>query len=218
MASADDMPYVVRGNQHIVMGITLDEAAVRAALPEGLEPSEGMTGGLNVYRSQGGEGVPPYTRSYVWVDVNGYDSLTGNKGRYVFWIANEPGIEKLESLGLNAVVGQTALQQDGNRVTGLTTVGGAEVMKVTIELGEARCDRGVGTVNYPSFPAGPDEIVVTQYAYAADFCGATPVAVEIPEDSPLTKFKPATMEWAVLAKDLSFAASPPLPQQVVGNE
>ena len=31
-------PYVVRGNEHIIIGITLDEAAVRAALPAGLEP------------------------------------------------------------------------------------------------------------------------------------------------------------------------------------
>ncbi len=58
-------PYVVRGNEHIIIGITLDEAAVRAALPAGLEPTESISGGINVYTSGGGYATEPYTRAYV---------------------------------------------------------------------------------------------------------------------------------------------------------
>jgi hypothetical protein len=56
-AQAGGGPYVVHGNQHIIVGITLDEAAVRAALPEGFEPTKGITGGINLYNSKGGAGV-----------------------------------------------------------------------------------------------------------------------------------------------------------------
>ncbi len=85
-------PYLVGGNQHIIVGITLDETAVRAALPEGLEPVADLTGGLNVYTSQGGDGVAPYTRSYVWVDLEGYDSISGSRGRFILWGASTPGV------------------------------------------------------------------------------------------------------------------------------
>ena len=79
-AAADDSAYVVRGNTHIIIGVSLDEAAVRAALPAGMEPTEGITGGYNIYRSDGGYNTPAYTRAYVWADVEGYDSASGTKG------------------------------------------------------------------------------------------------------------------------------------------
>ncbi len=84
-------PYVVRGNTHMLVGITLDEAAVRAALPEGLEPAEGISGGLNIYLSGGGYDHPAYSRAYVWVDLAGFDSASGAKGRYVLWGVTGPG-------------------------------------------------------------------------------------------------------------------------------
>ena len=80
-AQAGGGPYVVRGNQHIIVGITLNEAAVRAALPNGLEPTKGITGGINFYSSKGGEGVAAYTRLYVWADVAGHDSIDGTKAQ-----------------------------------------------------------------------------------------------------------------------------------------
>ena len=62
--AAENVPYVVRDNTHLLIGMTLDEA-VREILPDGLEPAEGITGGFQVYTSDGGEGVAGYTHSYV---------------------------------------------------------------------------------------------------------------------------------------------------------
>ena len=108
-SEAPKPPYVVGGNQHIIIGITLDEAAVRAALPEGLEPVADLTGGLNLYTSQGGHVAEPYTRSYVWADVEGYDSVSGSKGRWILWAATNPGADKLRHIGYGSVPGDTKL-------------------------------------------------------------------------------------------------------------
>jgi hypothetical protein len=213
-------PYLVGGNEHIVMGITLDEAAVRAALPDGLEPAADLTGGLNIYTSQGGDGVAPYTRSYVWADLEGYDSVSGSKGRYILWGASNPGAEKLQHLGYDAVKGDTTLEQAGNTVTGSTTVDGKEVMKVKIELTGEACSPAVGSLNYPGDLDGTGPMVVTQFFWSASVCAATPVSVDISvgADHALAKYKPTAVSWAVLAEDLSFSESPPFPQKMAtGN-
>ena len=217
---AADGPYVVRGNQHIIIGITLDEAAVRAALPEGLEPAEGVTGGLNFYKSDGGEGVAAYQRTYVWVDVANFDSRTGAKGRYILWAADSTHRDKLAKGGYDVVVGDTALAEDGNTVSATTTIDGGEVMKVAVELTDAGCGPGMGTIDYPSQPAGGTDFVMTQYTFAGQLCGAKPVSVDIsaPADHPLNRFKPASVVWAAVARELSFSASPLLPIKLGSTE
>jgi len=213
-------PYLVGGNQHIVMGITLDEAAVRAALPDGLEPTADLTGGLNIYTSQGGDGVAPFTRSYVWVDLEGHDSVSGSKGRYILWGASNPGAGNLQHLGYDAVKGDTTLEQAGNTVTGSTTVDGKEVMKVEIELTGEACSPAVGSLNYPGDLDGTGPMAVTQFFWSGSICAASPVSVDISvgPDHALANYKPAAVSWAIMAEDLSFSGSPPFPQKMAdGN-
>lgn len=212
-AWAGNEPYTVRGNEHIIVGITLDAAAVRAALPDGLEPAEGVTGGLNVYYSDGGEGIAAYQRTYVWVDLANYDSLTGNKGRYILWVSDGVHVQKLAGLGYDAVPGKTTLTQNGEAVTGTTTVEGKQVMEVSIKLAGGECGDIMGTMNYPSMPKDANGMMFTQYGFIGKGCGAKPLAVDImaPEDHPLSKFRPTTLVWAAFARDLSFSASPLLP-------
>ncbi len=208
--AAEDIPYVVTGNQHILIGVTLDEEAVRAALPEGLEPAEGMTGGVNLYTSTGGEGVDPYDRCYVWVDLVGFDSITGNKGRYILWIAGTSHLGKMERLGYRAEAGETAVTINGTSASATTSVGGEEVITAMVEFPDDACGPARGSLNYPSVPVGADGMPVTQYLFAAEICGATPVSVEFsaPADHTLSTLKPELAGWAAVARELSFAASP----------
>jgi hypothetical protein len=212
-------PYVVGGNQHIIIGIALDEAAVRAALPEGLEPAANVTGGLNVYTSQGGDGVAPYTRSYVWADVEGYDSISGSKGRWMLWATADSGVEKMRHVGYDTVSGDTKLRRQGNKVTGSTTVDGKEIMKVEIELTGEACQPAVGTLNYPSKQDLTGPLVVTQYAWSGSICGASPVSVDISvgADHPLAKYKPTALAWAAMADGLSFSVSPQFLQKMAAG-
>jgi hypothetical protein len=210
VAQAGETPYVVRGNQHIMIGVTLDEAAIRTALPQGLEPAEGVTGGINIYTSKGGEGVAAYSRSYIWVDLKGHDSINGAKARYVLWAATStPG--KLQKVGTPEFKGETVLNKNGKSVTGALTMGGKKTLSGSIELAkDGKCGPIAGTLNYPSLPKADGKLMVTQYTFAGTACGAAPKTAEISVDAghALAKFKPTKLIWAAYVPDLSFAGSP----------
>jgi hypothetical protein len=213
-----DQPWVMRGNQHILVGVMLDEAAVRAALPAGLDPAiaegGGVTGGLNVYTSQGSDTVAPYTRSYVWADLEGYDSLTESKGRFVLWAATSGSTAKLDHLGYEAEVGDTALSRKDKWLTGTTTAGGEEIMVVVTELSDDPCGPAAGALVYPSMLDGTGPMVAVQYSWSSStVCGAAPIAVQIMagSDHPLGKFQPTALTWAAFGDGLSIGASPPFP-------
>ncbi|MBT4487877.1 MAG: hypothetical protein HOK30_20305 [Rhodospirillaceae bacterium] len=219
-AHAGSGPYVVGGNQHLMIGITLDGAAVRAALPKGLEPTEGITGGLNIYTSKGSAATPAYSRFYVWADVNGHDSITGGKARYILWAATSNGPDKLKKAGNMEVQGATNLTKSGADISGATTVGGTQIVKAAIKLADGpKCGPAAGSLNYPSLPDPAGKLMVTQYTFTATICGAAPVSADIMVDAghALAKFKPTKLIWAAYAKDLSFAGSPLMPIKMVGK-
>ena len=209
--AGENVPYVVRGNTHMLIGVTLNEAAVREILPEGLEPAEGTTGGFQVYSSDGGEGVQAYRRSYVWVDLAGYDSLTGNKGRYILWLADTAHAQKMGKIGYVTTAGDVGLDEANGMLTGTVVVGGVQLAKAAVEAGD--CGGGTGVINYPSMPKWGGGMAVTQYAFAGKFCGAkmTKMTLSAPADHPLTKLNPKPAGWAAVARELSFSATPAMP-------
>ena len=206
--AAENVPYVVRGNTHMLIGVKFDAAAVAEILPEGLEAAEGASGGIQVYTSGGGEGVAAYTRTYAWVDLAGYDSLTGNKGRYILWLADTVHAEKMGKIGYITTEGDVSLDVTDKAVTGVTMVDGAQIWTGSVDAGE--CGAGTGVINYPSVPVWGEGMAVTQYAFAGKFCGATMTGLEFsaPAGHPLAKLAPEAAGWAAVARDLSFSATP----------
>ena len=210
LAHADDSghpPYIVRGNTHILIGVTLDEAAVRAVLPAGMEPTEGITGGFNVYRSGGGYNKPAYTRAYVWADVEGYDSASGAKGRWVIWGVTGPGADLSQAEGYDFHDGSAALVEHGMTIIGTAEQSGSKILRVEIALTDGTCGPTTGTLNYPVRLPATGKLAMHQYPLAGDICGASPVSVElmVGDDHPLNKFKPTSLLWAAQARNLSFA-------------
>lgn len=209
-AYADDSghpPYIVRGNTHILIGVTLDEAAVRSVLPAGMEPTEGITGGYNVYRSGGGYNKPAYTRAYVWADVEGHDSASGAKGRWVIWGVTGPGADLSQAEGYDFHDGSAALVEHGMTIIGTAEQSGSRILRVEIALTDGTCGPTTGTLNYPVRLPATGKLAMHQYPVAGDICGASPVSVElmVGDDHPLNKFKPTSLLWAAQAKNLSFA-------------
>lgn len=210
-------PYAVHGNTHIVIGITLDEAAVRAALPEGLVPAEGTTGGINIYRSEGGAGVAAYERGYIWADLAGLDSITGSQGRRILWAIDSVHSDSLKALGLDAAAGSTNLVEDGKSIEGVAALDGSPATTVAIGISEDDCQRSSGSVNYANDIAEVG-LTVTQIGWAGDICSTTSVDVDFdPDDSKLQQFKPTSVDWAVLIRDLSFSSSPPFPMDTAAE-
>ncbi len=209
--AAENVPYVVRGNTHMLIGVKFDEAAVREFLPTGLEPADGISGGIQVYTSGGGEGVAAYSRTYAWVDLAGYDSLTGSKGRFILWLADTVHSEKMGGLGYITTPGDVSLAEADGTLTGVAVVDGAQIWTGSVEGGD--CGAGTGVINYPSVPTDAKGMAVTQYAFAGKFCGATLSGIEIsaPADHPLSKLNPQPAGWAAVARELSFSATPAMP-------
>jgi hypothetical protein len=201
-------PYVVRGNTHMIIGVTLDEAAVRAALPEGLEPTEGITGGYNIYLSGGGYDHPAYSRAYVWVDLAGYDSPSG-PARYVLWGVTGPGADVARAEGINLYDGGAEIAEDGASVVGTGLENDAPIIRAEIALNDEPCGAAAGILNYPVVLPDDGQKAMHQYPFAADICGASPVSLEVSVGAyhALNKFKPVAVIWAALARDLSFAGT-----------
>src|SRR5947209_467211 len=62
-------PYEVTGMTGVGISVVWDEAAIRKALPPGIEPAKGMTGGIAIYSVQRGNAIAPYSAAYLYVDI-----------------------------------------------------------------------------------------------------------------------------------------------------
>src|SRR5690242_18174068 len=76
-------PYQIAGVNGVSIGVVWDEGAIRKALPPGVEPVKGMTGGINIYSAERGYVIGPYSAAYFYVDVEGFDSPEGIRGRWM---------------------------------------------------------------------------------------------------------------------------------------
>ena len=79
----DPPPYQMTGGNHVFVGVVWDESAIQAALPRGVRPVSGMTGGINVYQVAQGHVIGPYQSAYLWVDVEGYDAAPDMPARWM---------------------------------------------------------------------------------------------------------------------------------------
>lgn len=201
-------PYVVRGNTHMLIGVKLNADAVREMIPEGLTPVEGMTGGLQMYESGGSDTVEGYKRSYVWVDLVDMNSVTGNPGRYILWVADSDKSQKMAKLGYDRADGEVALSEADGLMTGTLSVDGTQLVEASVKPGD--CADGTGAINYPSQMKDVDGLSVTVYAFAGKFCGAELDSLDVtaPEDHPLSRLDPQPAGWAAVARELSFSATP----------
>jgi hypothetical protein len=81
--AAPPPPYQVNKADGIGVTVVFDAAAVRSVLPPGIEPVEEMTGGINLYNAGEGYGFGPYSAFYLYVNIKGFDSADGTKGRWM---------------------------------------------------------------------------------------------------------------------------------------
>ena len=75
----------------VSVSVVWDEAAIRKALPPGIEPAKGMTGGINITSIERAYMFGPYSVAYFY-HVEGFDSPEGIKGRWMLaeFLARKP--------------------------------------------------------------------------------------------------------------------------------
>ena len=121
-------PYLACGAHNLIVRFEADEAAVRALLPPGLEPASTIVT-LNMYCVRRALGVPPYTRTYIWTDLKGFDAWDGTLGRYVLVGWAEPdGFRAIATRLLHWPAEQGATHVDFD---------GARDVRATLRVGDA---------------------------------------------------------------------------------
>lgn len=208
-------PYQIAGSNHVFVGVVWDEAAIRTALPPGITPVREMTGAINIY--QAGESYPfgPYQSAYFWVDVEGYDSPDGTKGRWmlvgVYGPSDKMPAALNEHYGLPVRVGGSRVEPtaQGKRATG--TVNGQDVVVVEIKSFPEDCQGATGILNYPGVSPKTRDLVVAEIPFVARMCKAEPVSVNVaaPAGDPFSAFPIAKVVWAAEFRNAAFSFSVP---------
>jgi acetoacetate decarboxylase len=178
-------PYLILNHEHLVILFEADESALKALLPTGIKAAPGNVVGLNMYRTQEAVGLVPYTASYLWIDIDGFDSPDGTKGRWMVqgWYGPEPVPSAIRDyMGVPVQLGLTNYQRDGNRVQASLIRDGVNVIDAAITMTDGPTHKS-GFLNYPALgrnlaqPA-PSAFVVNRIPGASEITPAAPVSME----------------------------------------
>jgi hypothetical protein len=220
--AASPPPYLINKVNGIGVAVVFDAAAVRSVLPPGIEPVEEMTGGINLATADEGYGFGPYSSFYLYVNIKGFDSADGTKGRWMLQ-AFYGGPDTKMSEALHKYYGWPVRAGESRRVTkdastvGMGTLAGQEMVQLVVTPKPTTCKSAAGTLNYPGQLDTTREIVVAQIPYVAEICEADPVSVDVtaPAGDPLSKLKPVKILGAVAFKNIAAAWTSPVSAQQV---
>lgn len=208
-----DPPYLVDGSNHIIIGVVWDAAMLKKMLPSGITPVKELTGAYNIYHASRGYGVTPYNSVYAWVDVEGFDSADGTKGRWM--LAGVYGPDPKTTAAFRDVLGLpvrngTVVHEEtvqGRRSTG--QINGQPIVIAEVKSSAVPCSPVAGTLNYPVQMKG--KILVNQIPYAGNWCAAEPVSLKVvaAAGDVFAKLVPAKVLWAGEFRNGTFALSAP---------
>ncbi|MFO7854385.1 MAG: hypothetical protein R6V44_04015 [Paracoccaceae bacterium] len=202
-------PWLMTGANTVTVAVTWNEAAVGALLPEGVVPAADLSGGVNVYRTEGGYGFGPYESAYAYVNVEGWDSASGAPARYILggWYGPDPKVAAAMRRRFGAAVetGESAQRAEGEDWIG-EGGDGTGAIRVRVTPG-GDCVPAAGTLNYVA-PAAPGlGLGLLKIPFEGAFCPAAPVSVEIdaPEGSPMARLEATSMLGGGQLKDGTFS-------------
>ena len=210
-------PYVVAGMSGVSLTVVWDEAAIRKALPHGIQPVKEMTGGINIYSAERGYVIGPYSAAYFYVDIEGFDSPEGIKGRWMLAGAygpeNKTSAALKEYFGLPVRPGTSQIQTtaDGKRAIG--TVNGHDFITADFKPVPGPCQAGNALLNYVALAPQAEQPQIAHIPFVGDSCKAEPVSAKItaPAGDPFAAFSIAKLTGASEFKNASGAFAPPQP-------
>ena len=196
-------PYLVE------VGVAFSEAAVRAALPQGVEPAPGFTGGIAVYGGQEGPAGPPHSASYVWLDVEASEG----PARYRLKGFTSEVYEDISTAALHAAVSGVAYELGGNDVLHVLTwpdpVSGLElVIRPSPEACSPVLEAQKLLVNDPASEGLGMIVMPIPAGWCATEAEVAVVRVTAPPGHPLRPFVPQEVLWAEIAGPVGLEAPP----------
>lgn len=199
-------PYLVE------VGVVFPEAAVRAALPQGIEPAPGFTGGIAVYGGQEGHAGLPHAAGYVWLDVEAGEGLT----RYRLKGFTSEAYEDTSTAALDAS-STRLLSELGRRdilhvVTWPDQVSGLELVVSPSSEPCSPVSRAQNLIAEDPATEGQGMIVMPVLAgWCVTEAEVAVARITAPPGHPLRPFVPQQVLWAEIARPVGEAPHlPPL--------
>lgn len=220
----DPPPYQIAGVANVVIGVAWDERAIRAALPSGVRPVPGMTGGINIYQAAQGHVIGPFQSAYFWIDVEGYDAAPGMPARWMLAGIYGPDPKTANALSkyynLPVRVGSSRFESTLQGTRAIATLNGRDIL--TVEIKSRSSDDGTaGTylLHYLSQLASNGELIVNQIPGVGHTREAEVVSVSIdaPSGDLFASFPIKQTDWAVKVMDGSACFSFPRPAATVAS-
>jgi len=202
-AAAEELPpppYFISDSEAVVVGISYDESRIKTMAPAGLPMAPGATGQIVMYTSGENYGLPPYSSSFMGLDIDGYDGPGGSKARWMLTGLYSPASVSdalARYFDYPTREGVTRIQRDGQRVTAVGTMDGREMIRAEIMLKAEPCQRGPGLIHELTRKSS-GSIQLIKIPYVADWCAAESAKVEItaPKGDPFGQLNPVTVLWA----------------------
>jgi hypothetical protein len=210
-------PYQVAGMNGISIGTVWDEAAIRKALPPGIEPVKGMTGGINIYSAERGYVIGPYSAAYFYVDIEGFDSPEGIKGRWM--LAGVYGPETKTSAELKAYswlpvrAGTSRFEPTTGGKRAIGTVNGQDFVTAEFKSVPGSCQAAAVLLNYVVLSRETGQIGVNKIPVTMDSCKAELVSATVTAASgdPFAAYPIAKFTGAAEFRNASAAIASPQP-------
>ena len=203
---ADDVlppPYFIADSEAIVIGVAFDESQVRSAVPKGIKLTQDLTGEIVMYIAKESAGLPPYSSSWIGVDIEGFDAPGGAKARWMLTGLYSPATVSAalsKYLDYPTREGATQLQRDGRKVIAIGSLGGNEMIRAELILKDEPCQRSSGLIHEVTARKNSGKPQLIKLPYVADWCAAESAKVDIiaPAGDPLAQLKPAKILWSGL--------------------
>lgn len=194
-------PHLVGFDRAVFVGVVWDARKLRSWLPAGVRPVPENSGGIAIYTSDRGYGISPYHGVYFFADVEGFDSATGMKARWMLQGGYGPG-DRLSAALREAYrwpvrPGRVAFEEGADSRLAIGHIADREVVRVAIRKSD-KCDRIAGIVNYVSPSPAAAIYLVNEIPFEGPWCNVEPLSVKITAaaDDVAAELVPAKVIWA----------------------
>ena len=208
-------PHLVGFDHALFVGVVWDARKLRNWLPAGVRPVPENSGGIAIYTSDRGYGISPYHGVYFFADIEGFDSASGMKARWMLHGGYGPG-DRLpaairETYRWPVRSGRVVFEEGPEVRSAIGHIAGQEVVRVSIRKSD-KCDRIAGIVNYVSPAPAAARFLVNEIPFEGPWCNVEPLSVKItaPADDVVAEMVPAKIIWAADFSGGTVAFSKPL--------
>src|SRR5262249_949803 len=112
-------PYFISREEGVAIGIAYDEGRIKKVAPTGVQMAAGATGVIIMYTAGELYGLPPFTSSWMGLDVEGFDAPDGSKARWMLTGLYGPGtvaVALAKYFNYPTREGSTRVEREGPRV------------------------------------------------------------------------------------------------------